>query len=77
MKKSSKKPVSITGQFCLELRKRRSLNQSDFWRPLGVTQSGGSRYESGRSIPAPTRKLVCLMYVAGLDFAQIEQIARV
>ena len=32
-------------------RKKANLNQSDFWKRYGVTQSGGSRYESGRSIP--------------------------
>ena len=32
-------------------RKKANLNQSDLWKRYGVTQSGGSRYESGRSIP--------------------------
>ena len=41
---------------------RRALgeNQHDFWRRFGVTQSGGSRYESGRSLPAPVRILMSL-----------------
>ena len=35
-------------------RQATGLNQSAFWAPLGVTQSGGSRYEStGRAIPTP------------------------
>ncbi|MCF8184920.1 MAG: helix-turn-helix domain-containing protein [Polynucleobacter sp.] len=34
-------------------RKKASLNQKDFWARYGVTQSGGSRYESGRNIPKP------------------------
>lgn len=37
-------------------------NQSEYWKPLGVTQSGGSRYESGRSIPASVRTLRELVY---------------
>jgi transcriptional regulator with XRE-family HTH domain len=32
-------------------RKKEGLNQLDFWKRYGVTQSGGSRYESGRGIP--------------------------
>ncbi|MCK7481416.1 MAG: hypothetical protein M0C28_32710 [Candidatus Moduliflexus flocculans] len=41
---------------------RRALgeNQHDFWRRFGVTQSGGSRYESGRSLPTPVRILMSL-----------------
>lgn len=39
-------------------------NQSVFWQRFGVTQSGGSRYESGRGIPRPVRLLIAL-YAAG------------
>jgi len=46
----------------LKLRHRLGLNQHDFWSPLGVTQSGGSRYESGRRIPKPVKKLIELAY---------------
>lgn len=46
-----------------ELRKKKlGLNQSDFWKPLGVTQSGGSRYESGRNIPKPIQLLLEIVY---------------
>ena len=31
-----------------EIRHRLGLNQQEFWGRIGVTQSGGSRYESGR-----------------------------
>lgn len=41
-------------------RQKQSLNQSDFWSRYGVTQSGGSRYESGRNIPKP---LAILLYL--------------
>lgn len=43
-----------------DFRKRTGLNQSDFWTSYGVTQSGGSRYESGRSMPGPLKLLVRL-----------------
>ncbi len=35
-------------------------NQSTFWTRFGVTQSGGSRYESGRNMPKPVRMLLSL-----------------
>lgn len=35
-------------------------NQSEFWARFGVTQSGGSRYESGRGIPKPLKILMWL-----------------
>jgi DNA-binding transcriptional regulator YiaG len=44
----------------VEIRKHACLNQSTFWSRFGVTQSGGSRYESGRSMPRPTSMLVWL-----------------
>ena len=43
-----------------ETRKKSGLNQSDFWKRYGVTQSGGSRYESGRNIPKPLAILLWL-----------------
>lgn len=44
------------------LRRRFKLNQSEFWLKLGVTQSGGSRYEGGRRIPKPVLNLLRLAY---------------
>lgn len=44
----------------VDTRKSEGLNQSDFWRRFGVTQSGGSRYESGRHVPLPTAMLIWL-----------------
>ena len=38
-----------------EIRRRLGLNQEQFWTQIGVTQSGGSRYESGREMPRPVR----------------------
>ena len=35
-----------------EIRRKMGMNQQQFWSKLGVTQSGGSRYESGRNMPA-------------------------
>lgn len=32
-------------------RRNLGLSQTEFWEPIGVTQSGSSRYESGRDVP--------------------------
>lgn len=48
---------SVKPQKIIDQRKRLGLNQSEFWAALGVTQSGGSRYEAGRRIPKPVMKL--------------------
>lgn len=36
------------------------VNQAEFWRSVGITQSGGSRFESGRNIPRTVKMLVAL-----------------
>jgi predicted transcriptional regulator len=41
-------------------RKKLGINQMDFWKRYGVTQSGGSRYESGRNMPKPLKVLISL-----------------
>ena len=39
---------------------RGGVNQVNFWSPIGVTQSGGSRYETGRKVPMPVQLLLHL-----------------
>lgn len=56
------KQETYTGDEVVALRKKLKMNQSEFWRPLGVTQSGGSRYESGRKIPRPVQRLLAIAY---------------
>ena len=53
-----------------EIRRRLNLNQQEFWSRVGVTQSGGSRYESGRSMPRPVRALLRLVHIQGIELAQ-------
>ncbi len=43
-------------------RKKQGMNQMEFWAPIGITQSGGSRYESGRNIPNTVRLLLHMAY---------------
>jgi len=56
-----------------EIRKRLGLNQQEFWTKIGVTQSGGSRYESGRNMPKPVRELLRLVYVEDLDLSKVKK----
>lgn len=51
-----------TGQAALTLRQQLALSQTAFWNRIKVTQSGGSRYESGRDLPQPVRLLLHLAY---------------
>lgn len=45
-----------------KIRKNIGLQQGQFWPRIGVTQSGGSRYEAGRAMPAPVAMLVDIAY---------------
>lgn len=45
-----------------KLRKQAGLNQSEFWNRVGVTQSGGSRYENGREPPKQVQMLIAIAY---------------
>jgi len=56
----------------VEYRKKLGLNQSDFWSGLGVTQSGGSRYESGRSLPKPVALLLTLRETGKVSAQDLE-----
>ena len=51
-----------SGDAIRECRQKLGMNQTDFWRPIGVTQSGGCRYETGRNIPMPVQLLLHLNY---------------
>jgi transcriptional regulator with XRE-family HTH domain len=53
-----------------DVRRKLGLNQSEFWGKIGVTQSGGSRYESGRSMPRPVRELLRLVHIEGIDLGR-------
>ena len=55
-------PSLITSEAALFMRNRRQLNQTEFWRRVGVSQSGGSRYESGRAIPRSVQMLLRIAY---------------
>lgn len=55
------------------IRKKTGLNQIDFWGKVGVTQSGGSRYETGRKMPKPVRELLRLVHIECIDLAKVNK----
>ena len=56
-----------------EIRRKLGLNQQQFWSKIGVTQSGGSRYESGRNMPRPVRELMRLVHVEQVDIQRVKR----
>ncbi|MRR51046.1 MAG: transcriptional regulator [Rhodocyclaceae bacterium] len=56
-----------------EIRRKLGMNQQQFWSKLGVTQSGGSRYESGRNIPRPVQQLLRLVHVEQIDVSKVKR----
>lgn len=54
--------IELHGGDVKALRAAKGLNQAAFWGRVGITQSGGSRYESGRKVPRPVRLLVNLAF---------------
>jgi transcriptional regulator with XRE-family HTH domain len=43
-------------------RNKQGMTQAPFWNRFGTTQSGGSRYESGREMPDPLKMLFWLRH---------------
>ena len=56
-----------------EIRRQLGMNQQEFWTRIGVTQSGGSRYETGRSMPRPVQELLRLVHVERLDLSKVKR----
>lgn len=64
VQKPKKKPALRfkTGEDVKAMRAKLHMSQSAFWGRINVTQSGGSRYESGRAIPRTVQLLLHLAY---------------
>lgn len=56
-----------------EIRRKLGLNQQQFWSMLGVTQSGGSRYES--SATCQNRSVNCsyLVHIEQIDLQRVKR----
>lgn len=75
---SDKKPKLLfrTGREAKEHRQKLGVNQFEFWGRIAVTQSGGSRYESGRDMPKPVQILLHLAYAPEKQAAAMFQYLR-
>lgn len=56
-----------------DVRRKLGLNQQQFWTKIGVTQSGGSRYESGRKMPKPVKELLRLVHMEQIDLGKLKR----
>ena len=56
-----------------DIRKKLGMNQTEFWEAVGVTQSVGSRYESGRAIPNAVRELVRIVHIEQVSLHKINK----
>ena len=56
-----------------EMRKKLGLTQTEFWSAVGVTQSGGSRYESGCNICKSVSELIRLVYIEQVQLHKINR----
>ena len=55
-----------------DLRQASELNQAEFWEKVGITQSGGSRYENGkRRLPNSLAQILRLTYVEHVDLKDV------
>lgn len=70
--KESRQTEHELSDFCPRaLRRKLDMNQQEFWSAIGVTQSGGSRYEQDRRIPKPVMELLRLRYQLGIKLEDI------
>ncbi|MDR3428489.1 MULTISPECIES: helix-turn-helix domain-containing protein [Silvimonas] len=56
-----------------EIRRQLGMNQQEFWSKIGVTQSGGSRYESGRNMPRPVRELLRVVHIEQINLEELNR----
>ena len=56
-----------------EIRRQLGLNQQEFWSRIGVTQSGGSRYESGRNMPRPVQELLRVVHLEQIALEELNR----
>lgn len=65
MAKKIKETLPLPSDDVLAARKALGLSQSEFWTPIGIKQSTGSRHEDGqrvRGLSAPVRFCVNVRY---------------
>lgn len=66
---------NIDLQNITDYRKAMRLNQANFWKLFGCTQSGGCRYELGRELPDAIGFLLILHSQGKVTFEDLEEAA--
>jgi transcriptional regulator with XRE-family HTH domain len=57
-----------------DLRLSLGLNQTDFWEKVGITQSGGSRYEGGeRRVPLSLAQIIWIVYIERVELSDVSR----
>lgn len=72
--KKSKKAIQRVTTDPRTVRQELGLNQKDFWTRYGVTQSGGSRYETGRAMDLPLRMIMALHAAGRIDEGDLKDL---
>ncbi|CAG4897933.1 helix-turn-helix domain-containing protein [Paraburkholderia gardini] len=62
--------------FIIAFRKKKKESQRRFWARFGVTQSRGSRFESGSEIPAPVAILLGLYFTRAISDSDLGRAER-
>ena len=63
--------ICATGRQVYELRRHLFMTQTEFWSRIGITQSGGSRYEKGRLMPKQVQYLLHFAYALDDDATEL------
>ncbi len=69
--KKASKPWYGSFNGIVERRWKLGLTQGQFWGRVGITQSGGSRYESGRKVPKAVQTLLQIAYGTDAEAAAV------
>jgi hypothetical protein len=70
-------PASVDRHLIIAYRKMKKESQRRFWARFGVTQSRGSRFESGAEIPPPVSILLWLYFLKTISDGDLGRAERV
>jgi hypothetical protein len=70
-------PPVVDRVLIIAYRKKKKESQRRFWSRFGVTQSRGSRFESGAEIPAPVSILLGLYFTKTISDSDLGRAERV
>lgn len=69
-------PGRLSAEALRELRRARQENQTKFWQRFGVTQSRGSRFETGFEIPPSVAILIGLYLDGTVNDVDLKRVRR-